>query len=190
VAVWALLFVLFQVSAPPPPAPSRPVPELHAHPDWPTARAADVASPRAITAAFFAAISAPKGGTLDRARLRSLFTPDGRIEVPIPGAGARATDVAFLSPDQYAASSDLQTASEGFFDHLLAAHVQSFGVMAHVYAAYESRAWAEDSKPFVRGMKSFELLESGGRWYITQVAWDRERDGLVIPGEYLRDAED
>jgi hypothetical protein len=171
-------------------APSRPVRELHTHADWPKARVGDADSPRDLALAFFAAISAPKGGKLDRERLRSLFVPDGRIEVPLVGEAGQATDVVFLTPDEYADSSDRSTAESGFFDHMIAAHVQRFGVMAHVWTSYESRNRAEDAKPFVRGVKSFEVMESGGRWYIANVAWDRERAGVGIPAGLLKDSEE
>ena len=93
-----------------------------------------------------------------------------------------------MSPDRYADLSDAATAKAGFFDHLIAAHVQRFGVMANVYVAYESRRNRDDPNPFVRGVKSFELLNSAGRWYITQVSWDRERDGVSIPDALLHDS--
>jgi hypothetical protein len=169
-------------------ATSPPARELRSHPDWPAARPDDVSSIHNIVEAFFDAISADKGGTLDRDRLRSLFVPNGRIEIPIPAAGAQPTDVMFMSSDSYADLSDAGTKTEGFFDHALAMQVQHFGVMAHVYVSYESRKNRNDTKPFVRGMKSFELLETGGRWYITQVAWDRERQGNPIPEIYLHDS--
>ena len=163
--------------------------EFGTHPNWPRAQASNAASPRALVESFFSAISAPKGGTLDRERLRSLFTPDGRIEIPSPGTTDRATDVVFMSPEEYASLSDDATANSGFFDHLIGTHIQQFGVMAHVYAAYESRTSPNDPKPFVRGVKSFELLNSAGRWYITQVSWDSERTGVVIPDALLHDPE-
>lgn len=141
-----------------------PVHELRSHPNWPAARLGDVSSIPSIVKAFFNAISAPKGGTLDRDRLQSLFVPNGRVEIPIPGSGAQSTDVVFVSPDAYADRSNAATKDEGFFDHALAIHVQQFGVMAHVYSSYESRKNRNDAKPFVRGVKSFELLNSGGRW--------------------------
>jgi len=168
--------------------PASPVHELRSHPDWPSARPGDVGSIRSIVAAFFEAISAPKGGTLDRKRLQSLFVPDGRIEIPIPASGTQSTDLVFVSPDAYADRSDADTRDEGFFDHALAMRVQQFGVLANVYVGYESRKNQNDPKPFVRGVKSFELLNSGGRWYITQVAWDIERDGNPIPKSYLHDS--
>ena len=169
-------------------AAAPPVHELRSHPDWPKARPNDVRSIRSIVEAFFDAISAPKGGTLDREHLRSLFVPDGRIEIPLAASGPRATDVVFVSPDAYADMSDAATKNDGFFDHLIAMQVERFGVIAHVFASYESRKNPNDPKPFVRGMKSFELLNSGGRWYITQVAWVRERPGNQLPQNYLHDS--
>lgn len=165
-----------------------PVHELHSHPKWPAARPGDVTSIHSIVEAFFNAISAPKGGTLDRERLRSLFVPNGRVEIPLPGSGAQPTDVVFVSPDAYADMSNAATKDEGFSDHALAMHVQQFGVMAHVFSSYESRKKRDDPKPFLRGVKSFELLNSGGRWYITQVAWDVEREDNPIPGMYLHNS--
>ena len=169
-------------------AAASPVHELRSHPNWPTARPSDVQSIRGLVEAFFDAISASQGGTLDRQRLLSLFVPDGRIEIPLPGSGTQTTDVVFVSPDAYADMSDAATKNEGFFDHAVATHIQHFGVMAHVYAAYESRKNPNDAKPFVRGVKSFELLNSNGRWYITQVVWDRERQDNPIPEIYLHDS--
>jgi hypothetical protein len=163
--------------------------ELQSHPDWPKAKPDDVKTIRAIVGAFFDAISAPAGGTLDRERLRALFVPDGRIEIPQPASKGSPTDVIFLTPDQYADNSDSQTAKTGFFDHVLAIQVQHFGVMAHVYTSYESRKSPSDLKPFVRGVKSIELLNSAGRWYIVQVSWDREGPGNAIPDRYLHDAD-
>jgi hypothetical protein len=163
--------------------------ELQSHPDWPVAKPEDVSTVRAIVKSFFDVISAPAGGKINRDKLRSLFVPNGRIEVPIVSSNGKPTDVIFLTPDQYADNSDTQTAVTGFFDHMLALQVQQFGVMAHVYTSYESRQKTTDQKPFARGVKSIELLNSGGRWYIVQVSWDRERPGNAIPSRYLRDAD-
>lgn len=166
---------------------SSPVREFHTHPDWPAARSGEVLSIPGMVKAFFDAISAPKGGTLDRSRLLSLFAPGGRIEIPIQASGRRSTDVVFVSPDAYADLSDTATRNEGFFDHLIAMRVQQFGSMAQVWASYESSRTRNAPKPFVRGIKSFELLSRGGRWYITQVAWVRETRSNPIPALYLHD---
>lgn len=71
--------------------------------------------------------------------------------------------------------SDEATKKEGFFDHLLAVRTEQFGDVAHVYASYESRVRREDPTLFVRGVKSFELLKSSGRWYTAQVSGTRNQ---------------
>jgi hypothetical protein len=170
------------------PSQSSPVHEFRSHPDWPAARPGDVRSIHSIVEAFFDAISSPKGETLDHRRLESLFAPGGRIELPIQASDTLSTDVAFVSPDAYSDMSDIETIHEGFFDHLIAMRVQQFGIMAHVWASYESRKNQNDPEPFVRGIKSFDLLNRGGRWYITQVAWVRESKNNPIPAIYMQDS--
>jgi len=144
--------------------------DLSSHPDWPKAKQTDVATIEKTVRAFYDAISAPAGGKLDRDRLRSLFLPAGRIVVGRPASSSRAADVRILSPEEYAAISDSQTASKGFFDRNIANQIERFGVMAHVYSTYESRFEQDSAKPVARGIKSFELLNSDNRWYIVQVS--------------------
>lgn len=181
---WAIPLLAQSPSTSPLPAP---VPDLKSHPEWPKANQADVATIESTVRAFYDAISTPAGGRLSRDRLRSLFVPAGRIVVVRPPNSGRAADLIFLSPEGYAAISDAQTASEGFFDRNLANHIERFGVMAHVYSSYESRSDRESVKPMARGIKSFELLNSDNRWYIVQVYFDSERPDNPIPDHYLHD---
>ena len=173
--------------SPPPKSLPGPRPDLTSSPDLPAAAPADVSSIQNIVKAFYSAISAPAGGKLDRSRLHSLFVPSGRIAVGLPPSASRAANVVFLTLDQYADGSDSQTAKSGFFDANPANQIEQFGVMAHVYSTYESRSQAEDARPMARGIKSFELLHSAGRWYIVQVYWDSERPDNPLPDRYLHD---
>jgi hypothetical protein len=161
--------------------------DLDSHPDWPKANQADVGTIESTVRAFYDAISAPAGGKLDRDRLRSLFVSTGRIAVGRSPSSSRPADVIFLSPEEYAAMADSQTASKGFFDRNLANQIGRFGVMAHAYSTYESRYDRDSTKPVARGIKSFELLNSNNRWYIVEVYWDSERPDNPIPDHYLHD---
>ncbi len=164
-----------------------PRPDFTSPSDLPDAAPADVSSIQNIVKAFYSAISAPRGSKLDRSRLRSLFVPSGRIAVGLPPGASHSANVLFLTLDQYADSSDSQTAKEGFFDANPANQVEQFGVMAHVYSTYESRSHEDDPKPMARGIKSFELLHRADRWYIVQVYWDAERSDNPLPDRYLHD---
>ena len=156
------------------------------HSGWPRANPNDVSSIPAIVAAFASAVSLPARQKLDQDRLRSLFVPGGRIVIGLVSGHGRPSDVILLSPGRYAALAD-QQAKEGFFDRIIANQIQRFGVMAHVYASYESRRAPTDAHPFVRGIKSFELLNSANRWFIVQVYYDWERPGNAIPESDLHD---
>ena len=155
------------------------------HPNQPPAAAQDVSSVDAIVNAFAESISAPMGGALDRKRLNSLFVPGGRIVIGIDPTPGHVADVAFVSPDVYADLVGPGLKKRGFFDRVIANHVDRFGIMAHVYSAYGSREKPQDPSPFRRGIKSLDLLQSSGRWYIVQVFYDFERPGTPIPPAYL-----
>lgn len=167
--------------------PPRPASVVASHPEWPKANPGDVASIENIIRAFYSAVSAPAGGKLDQNRLRSLFVPGGRIVASRPASSSGAADICFLTPEEYAALSDAHNA-EGFFDSNAANQIETFGAMAHVYSTYESRSNLDDPKPMARGIKSFELLHSGDRWYIVEMYWDSERPNNPIPERYLHNS--
>jgi hypothetical protein len=185
VTLFLIFCCLTRLCAQDQPASSRP--DLSSHPDWPKANQTDVATIESTVRAFYDTISAAAGGKLDRDRLRSLFLPAGRIVVVRPASSSRAADVRILSPEEYAAISDSQTVSQGFFDRNLANQIERFGVMGHIYSTYESRSERDSPKPVARGIKSFELLNSDNRWYIVQVYFDSERPENPIPDRYLHD---
>ena len=162
-------------------------PVLSSHPDWPKADPTDVAGIEDVVYAFYSAISTPAGEKLNQTRLRSLFVPDGRIAVSVPPTPSRAADVVFFSVDEYAAKYGAET-STGFFDSNPANQIEIFGGMAHVYSTFESRGHLADPKPMASGIKSFELLRSGDRWYIVEVYWDWARPDNPIPARYLHDS--
>ena len=161
---------------------------LASHPEWPKANPADVATVEDITRAFYSSTSTSAGGRLDQTRLRSLFAPGGRIAANVPPNSSCTADVRFLSPEEYAAISDSQTVTSGFFDSNPANQIERLGEMAHVYSTFESRTNLDDPKPIRRGIKSFELLKSANRWYIVGIYWDWERPDLPMPERYLHNS--
>lgn len=184
-----LSLILLSMSGQVTSAQESPPRDLQSHPQWPRLSLDEAGSPRATVEAFFRVISAPKGGKINVDRLNALFLPSGRIEVPVPAGNGREADVVFMTPARYASLSDRSTAGEGFFDHVLALHIEKFGAIAHVFASYASSV-SPEAKPFVRGMKSFQMLKSGSHWYIAQVCWDRESADVSIPSAALKDREE
>jgi hypothetical protein len=63
--------------------------------------------------------------------------------------------------------------------------VDTFGNIAHIFRAYESRH-APGEKPFIPGTNSFQLAKDGGGWKVATMLWDSEREGDAIPEKHLR----
>lgn len=72
-----------------------------------------------------------------------------------------------------------------FHEVQIAARVERFGCIAHVWSTYDSRRAPDDAEPFARGINSIHLYHDGARWWVVNVFWDSERAGNPIPGQYL-----
>jgi len=145
-------------------------------------RAADTASPEAIVAALYDAISGPAGQARDWDRFRGLFAPGARL-VPAAPRKDGSAPVA-VSPDDYIKRSN-EALLRGFFEREVSRKVDGFGTILHVFSTYESKRAAADEKPFARGINSIQLMQHGGRWWIVTVMWDQERPDNPIPAKYL-----
>ena len=151
----------------------------------PAANPADVKSPDAIIAALYDVISGPAGQKRDWNRFRSLFVPGARL-IPTGGRPGQPARAVMLTPDDYATRSGPSLENGGFFEIEVSRTTEQFGRILHAFSTYESRAKADDPKPFARGINSIQLLNDGTRWSIVTVYWDAERPDNPLPEKYLR----
>jgi hypothetical protein len=145
----------------------------------------DVESIDAIIAAAYDVISGPAGQKRDWNRERSLFYPGARL---IPTAKPGANDglaPQILDVDGFIARVEPYFAEHGFFETEIARRTEQFGHIAHVWSTYESRYSADDPKPFMRGINSFQLFYDGNRWWIVNIFWQQESVEDPIPEKYL-----
>ena len=145
----------------------------------------DVESIDAIIAASYDVISGPVGKKRDWNRDRSLFYPGARL---IPTAKPGANDglaPQIMDVDGFIARVEPYFAEHGFFETEIARRTEQFGHIAHVWSTYESRYSADDSKPFMRGINSFQLFYDGNRWWIVNIFWQQESAEDPIREEYL-----
>jgi hypothetical protein len=150
----------------------------------PAANPADVASMDAILASVYDVISGPAGKKRDWNRMRSLFLPSARMMA----TGRRPTgEIAHHSMDVegYIATSGPFVESKGFFERELSRKVEVYGQIAHVFSTYEARQKADDPKPFMRGINSFQLFNDGKRWWVVSILWQSEGPDNPIPDKYL-----
>lgn len=149
------------------------------------ARPDDVKSVDAIITALYDVISGPAGHKRDWDRFRSLFVPGARL---IP-TGRRPTGeqvMRVLTPHDYVTNAGSRLEQDGFFEREIGRQTQTFGSIAHVFSAYDSKRTLADSVPFTRGINSIQLLNDGKRWWVVTIFWDSERADNRIPAELLR----
>jgi hypothetical protein len=141
-----------------------------------------VASIGAVVHAYYDAISGDKGQPRNWDRFLSLFMPEARFV----RAGGAGNPPITLAPEQFVAANRRYFERGGYFERSVYEHVDTFGAVAQVFSSYESRRSADDQEPYSRGVNSFQLISSGGRWWIVSILWDYERaDGPPIPPEFL-----
>ena len=155
----------------------------------PEANPADVASIEASTKAVYDVISGEAGKQRDWNRFRSLFHPSARLiptgKNPTTGlVGARA-----VTPDEYIQRSEAFMMKEGFFEKETANRTEVYGNIAHVFSTYEAFRKADETKPFMRGINSIQLLNDGKRWWVMSIYWLAETPENPLPEKYLNSRE-
>jgi hypothetical protein len=145
---------------------------------------ADIASSEAIVAAYYEALSGPAGKKRDWNRFLSLFFPGARL-LPAEGKGHTGTMPHSFTPSKYLYDTESNMLQEGYVLKEIARRGEGFGKISHVWSTYEARHAADDAKPFIRGVNSFELFNDGKRWWIFDVVWQPETTALTLPAEDL-----
>jgi hypothetical protein len=148
----------------------------------PAAAPADVASPEAIVAAYYDALSGPAAKKRDWNRFLSLFFPGAQL-LPAEGKGHSGTMPHSFSPSRYLFDTESNMLQEGYIPKEIARSSQGFGKILHVWSTYEVRHAAGEAKPFVRGINSFQLFNDGRRWWIFDVVWQPETSKLALPAD-------
>jgi hypothetical protein len=184
------IFMLTPLQPGQPAAPQHPPTSGHPDvprpaPDWPKARAEDVASIDAVIKSFYTLSGGGPGEARDWDRYRSLFLPQARLVAARPGADG-AAGAMILGIDEYITTNRKYFEKGGFFDSEIGRRAEIFGQIAHVWSVYESRHTKDAPQPYIRGINSIELLKDGGRWWIVSVFWDFERPDNPVPDEYLK----
>jgi len=180
-------------TAAPAPAPKPLTGSIASHPDWPAAKnPADVDTVEHLMAALYDVISGPAGQQRDWNRFRSLFLPDARMGVirtdmaATADKPARKSDAVLFTPDMYVERDDPVFKTMSFFERAIANRVETFGNLTSVWSTYESRHDPKDAQPFARGINSLQIVHAQGRYWVANIIWDDEHEGLTLPEKYLK----
>ena len=141
--------------------------------------------PHEVVLRLYELISGPADQPRSWDEVRSLFLPDAllRSELVLPD-GSRQSGT--WTVDDFCEAAAAEYAETGFWEREVSARVECFENIAQVWTTYESRVETPDSDPVVRGINAVQLLRRDGRWSITSLVFqvDRETDG--IPSVYLQ----
>jgi hypothetical protein len=146
-------------------------------------RPEDVSSLDGIMKAFYEVISGPAGVVRQWSRDRTLYIPGVRFVSM--GVNAKGEPVAHvMDHQQFVDSTDTDLTAKGFFEAEIHRETKRFGNIAHIFSTYESRI-TKDGLVIARGVNSIELFWDGKRWWIAGAIWDEERNGNLLPKEFL-----
>tara|TARA_R110002073_G_scaffold8207_7_gene45943 strand:+ start:49722 stop:50213 length:492 start_codon:yes stop_codon:yes gene_type:complete len=133
---------------------------------------------------LYTVISGEKGEARNWELFNYLFHKDAKL---IPSGTNREgkTGARFLTPQGYIDSSGKWLVENGFFEKEIGRKTERFGNIAHAFSAYESFHSEKDTKPFMRGINSIQLLHDGSRWWILNVYWQQENEKQLIQKKYI-----
>lgn len=148
------------------------------------ANPADVNSVDAIMKAIYDVISGEAGQKRDWDRFRTLFHKDARL-IPTGKSPQTGSVVArSLTPEEYIKRTETAFEKDGFFEREKARRIEIYGNIAHAFSTYEAFRTAQDAKPFMRGINSFQLFNDGKRWWVLTIYWQAETPENPIPAKY------
>jgi hypothetical protein len=163
-----------QTDKPSPQASPPATPQTSATPSPPVANPADVSSIDAIVTSVYEVHSGDQGKKRDWDRMRSLFVPGARLILPRPPQTPGGYSWRVAAVEDYITRSFPFLEQQGFFEKEVGRRTEAWSNIAQVFSAYESRHKADDPKPFMRGINSFQLINDGNRWWIATVLWQNE----------------
>jgi hypothetical protein len=146
------------------------------HTTEPTSRqTADYATIDGLLFALYDVISGPAGVEPDWRREHELFAPGARL---MPSRVLENGDVRceMLTVDDYIASRGPYLRDNAFYERQVAAKIDQYGHIAHVFSSYESSETPE-GPPFSRGVNSIQLIHAKGRWWVQSILWTSEWRG-------------
>ncbi|MGQ1787797.1 hypothetical protein [Saccharicrinis sp. GN24d3] len=127
-------------------------------------------------------ISGEEGKERNWDAFRNLFLPTARMTVvyhdedhPIP--------IETVSVDEFIAHLSDEYYQKGFTEYELGKAVDEYNGIAHVFQSF----YAKDSESKEeRGINSYQLVYHSERWWIANLVWTGDSNGVKIPKKYLR----
>ena len=133
---------------------------------------------------FYEVISGDKGEERNWELMRYLYHPKAKLVA----TGKTKTGIykaRYLTVEDYIDTSGKWLVENGFFENEMYRKVETFGNITHVFSSYECFHTKSDTKPFMRGINSIQLMNDGERWWVMNVYFTQESPANPIPEKYL-----
>ena len=72
-----------------------------------------------------------------------------------------------------------------FEEKEISSTTEVFGNIAHRFSVYEVRLDVESEKPAFVGINSIQFIKVKGKWLVTSMVWNDQKEGRKIPEKYL-----
>jgi hypothetical protein len=132
---------------------------------------------------LYQVISGGKGEERDWDFMRYMFHPEAKLIV----SGKRkdgSVGARYITIEEYINSSGKWMLENGFYENEMKREVQQFGPIAQVFSSYETFNTLDDKVPFMRGINSIQLMNTGERWQIINIYFTQETEDNPIPKKY------
>ena len=141
----------------------------------PASSSADLVAIDKTISDVYAIISGPPGQKRDFVKMRTMFAPNALLRVITP-TGLKGGTV-----DEYITKSGPMLEKEGFNETELARRTEIYGNLASVWSSYDGRTATGTFK--TRGINSFQLVKSNGKWLVASILWQQETPQLPLPSD-------
>ena len=134
---------------------------------------------------LYESVSFPPGNLPDFGLMESLFYPGATLTPP---KGMAGDEIRIMSLNEFVALTEetvkhTSLGKKGFYEREIGRRSEKFGNMMHVFSSYEGLHKEDDNDRIGRGVNSIQLVLEKGRWWITSIIWDIEREENPLPEE-------
>ncbi len=128
-------------------------------------------------------ISGKAGETRDWTLFRQLFLPSTRFAILNHPSDSLGSPFEMVTVDEFIELMQDQYYQDGFTEYELGKVVNEYNGIANVFQSF----YAKDSEQNEgRGVTSYQLVYFDERWWIADVLWTTDSNGVPIPKKYLQ----
>ena len=126
-------------------------------------------------------VSGEEGKERDWEQFRQLFLPTAQFGV-LYHKNDGTKQINTLTLEEFVRMAGQAYQSDGFIEYELSKKVDEYNGIAQVFQRY----YAKEQDIEEKGINSFQLVHDGNRWWIFSILWTNDRNGVEVPGKYLK----